>query len=248
MTPQRNYTCATKNQIEPTGSDPPVINPLAMHIEGNNEPVDLKRLDRAETARVERKGAEDAAKNISAGNDASNEAVNDASLVRRAVAGDEKAFGQLVDRHSQRLYRLAYSLVGSGSDAEDVLQETWVGAYRGLSGFEGRSSFGTWLTRILVAQAARWRRDRKRRSRGSEPDENQVGVRSASEAVGSKIDLHAALQKLSPEHREIVVLREFEQMSYEEMAAVLSLPRGTVESRLFRARGELRELLKAYLP
>src|ERR1700722_13260413 len=243
MTPKRNYTCATKNQIEPTGRDPSAIDPPVIELEGlAAKGVDSNRLDRAETARVERKGAEDndtgPMQDAGPGNDA--RPVNDSALVDRAVAGDDKAFSLLVDRHAGRLYRLAYSLVGSGSDAEGVLQETWVGAYRGLNGFEGRSSVGTWLTRILVAQASRWRRDRKRRSRGSEP-EQEVAVRSASGAVETKIDLHAALQKLSPEHREILVLREFEQMSYEEMAAVLSLPRGTVESRLFRARGELRQ-------
>jgi RNA polymerase sigma-70 factor (ECF subfamily) len=152
------------------------------------------------------------------------------------------------------VFRLAFSLVGNAADAEDVVQETFAGAFRGIDGFEGRSSVGTWLTRILVTQAAKLRRDRKRptpqpletiEGRGSElRASSQGGVASAER----RMDLHAALALLSPEHRQILVLREFEQLSYEEMAEILGVPRGTVESRLHRARGELREKLKAYLP
>jgi RNA polymerase sigma-70 factor (ECF subfamily) len=153
----------------------------------------------------------------------------------------------LVDTHSQRLFAIAVRLVGNSTDAEDVLQETWAGAYRGMGRFEARASVKTWLTRILVVQAARWRRDKRRRvmqpldsmSVGSESNGGPAGVEK-------RIDLQAALLRLSPEHREVLVLREFEQMSYEEMAAVLDVPRGTVESRLHRARAELRDKLSAY--
>ena len=89
--------------------------------------------------------------------------IDDLDLLRNAADGDEKAFHELVDRHAQRLFRLAVSLVGSATDAEDVLQETFAGAFRGLSRFEGAHAVKTWLTRILVTQAAKWRRDRKRR-------------------------------------------------------------------------------------
>jgi RNA polymerase sigma-70 factor (ECF subfamily) len=179
---------------------------------------------------------------------------DDLKLLRRAGAKDARAFRDLVDRHADRLFRLAFSLVGNAADAEDVVQETFAGAFRGIDGFEGRSSVGPWLTRILVTQAAKLRRDRKRptpqpletiEGRGSElRASSQGGVASAER----RMDLHAALALLSPEHRQILVLREFEQLSYEEMAEILGVPRGTVESRLHRARGELREKLKAYLP
>jgi RNA polymerase sigma-70 factor (ECF subfamily) len=175
---------------------------------------------------------------------------DDIVLLRQSAAGDEKSFHVLVDRHAQRMFRLAVSLVGNATDAEDVLQETFAGAFRGINRFEGRSSVKTWLTRILVTQAARWRRDRKRRSNqsidaGSAGE--SIGVCGGEAGVGQRIDIDAALQQLSPEHREVVVLREFEQLAYEEIAAVLDVPRGTVESRLHRARMELREKLKAYL-
>jgi len=173
-----------------------------------------------------------------------NPEARDIQLVRRACDGDSRAFHDLLDRHAQRLYRLAVSLVDNTADAEDVVQETFIGAYRGLRSFEGRASVKTWLTRILFTQAALMRRNRRRRS-GSGLDE------SASAAVinpDAGMDVQAALRRLSPEYREILMLREFERMSYEEIAEVLDVPRGTVESRLHRARGELREKLKSYLP
>jgi RNA polymerase sigma-70 factor (ECF subfamily) len=175
---------------------------------------------------------------------------SDVSLVQQAAAGNEKAFRTLVDRHADRMYRMAVSMVGSVADAEDVLQETFAGAYKGLKGFEARSSVKTWLTRILMTQAAKWRRDRKRQADLNLDDnaERAATVSGTSGVVGAKIDVQAAIAKLSPEHRQVMVLREFEQMSYEEMAQVLDVPRGTVESRLHRARAELKELLKAYLP
>jgi len=175
----------------------------------------------------------------------------DNALVKRAAAGDGKAFHQLIDRHSQRLFRLAASLVGNATDAEDVLQETLAGAYRGLGKYEARASFKTWLTRILVTQAAKWRRDRARRgastSSGQAGMAEDVAVADGAAASERRMDVQAALKRLSAEHREVLVLREFEQMSYEEIADVLDVPRGTVESRLFRARQELKEKLKAYL-
>jgi RNA polymerase sigma-70 factor (ECF subfamily) len=171
-----------------------------------------------------------------------NPEADDIDLLRRAADGDPKAFHALVDRHAARLFRLAVSLVGNAADAEDVLQETFVGAFRGLRSFEGRASVKTWLTRILVTQAARWRRDRRR---SQEIDESMATVAGG---IDAGMDVQAAMRQLSPEHRQVLALREFEGMSYEEMAQVLGVPRGTVESRLHRARGELREKLKSYLP
>jgi RNA polymerase sigma-70 factor (ECF subfamily) len=172
---------------------------------------------------------------------------DDSTLLRRSAAGDAKAFHALMDRHAERLYRLAVSLVGGRFDAEDIVQETFVGAFKGMKGFQERASVKTWLTRILVMQVARWRRDQKRHRRvhGSEV-ETEPATGSLSGAVEARLDLMEAVGRLSPEHRDVVVLRELEQLSYEEMAAVLGVPRGTVESRLHRARGELRERLRAY--
>jgi RNA polymerase sigma-70 factor (ECF subfamily) len=173
--------------------------------------------------------------------------VTDAALLRRVAAGDGHAFRQLADLHGDRLYRLAFSLVGNAADAEDVVQEALTGAFRGAGRFEGRSSVKSWLTRILMTQAARFWRDRHgKRDDSLEEAKHQTAVGGSTGAVDAKIDLQACLQTLSAEHREILVLREIDGMSYEEAAEVLGVPRGTVESRLFRARAELRKRLKGY--
>jgi len=173
-----------------------------------------------------------------------NPEADDIELLRRARHGDSGAFHALVDRHAQRLYRLAVSLVGNAVDAEDVLQEAFIGVFRGLKGFEGRSSVKTWLTRILVMQAAQFRRSRGRKKAEALDDSAAAASRSAE----TGLDVAAALGQLSPEHRQVLVLREYERMTYEEIAEVLDVPRGTVESRIHRARGEMREKLKSYLP
>ena len=169
---------------------------------------------------------------------------DDIDLLHRAAAGDSPAFHALVDRHAQRLYRLAVGLTGNATDAEDVLQETFIGAFRGLKGFEGRASVKTWLTRILMMQSAQWRRGRRRKS-AQRLDESTAAPAGSAEAA---LDVEAAIAQLSPEHQQVLLLREYERMSYDEIAEVLEVPRGTVESRLFRARSELRDRLKAYLP
>jgi RNA polymerase sigma-70 factor, ECF subfamily len=174
---------------------------------------------------------------------------SDKELLEKVGAGDGSAFGELMDRHADRLFRLAVSLVGNTADAEDVVQETLAGAFRGAKKFEGRSSVKTWLTRIALTQAARWQRDQRRRR-----DKRRVATESMQVDEGpraridAKIDLTAALQRLTSEHREVLVLREFEMLPYEEMATLLGVPVGTIESRLFRARRELKILLGDYVP
>ena len=180
----------------------------------------------------------------------------DLELVRGARQGDDAAFHELVDRHAGGLFALAFSLVGNAADAEDVVQETLLGALRGLRGFKGRSSVKTWLIRILVKQAARHHRSRSRRGTVWLDDlsEASASVLSKQQAAPStreldiRMDVLATLETLSRKHRQVIVLRELQGMSYQEMAVVLGIPRGTVESRLFRARRELKERLKGYLP
>jgi RNA polymerase sigma-70 factor (ECF subfamily) len=170
-------------------------------------------------------------------------------LLRRAGAGDERACEEIMERYGPGLYRMAVSLVGSEADADDVLQETFAAAVGGAARFAGRSSVRTWLSRILVRQAARCHRGRGRRGwlfLGGREDER--AGRQTGEAGDVRMDVRAALEALSGEHREVVVLRELEGMSYEEIAVVLGVPVGTVESRLFRARRELKKHLADYLP
>jgi RNA polymerase sigma-70 factor (ECF subfamily) len=179
----------------------------------------------------------------------------DMELVRKARRGDASAFHLIVDRYAPRLFGLAYSMLGDATDAEDAVQETLAGAYRGLAGFEARSSLWTWLARILVRQASRQRRIRRGggaisiETAGTDGGQGDAVSRmpSASLGVDVRIDLAAALETLSDDHRQVIVLRELEQMSYEEIAEVLDVPRGTVESRLHRARAELKKKLSAYI-
>ncbi len=178
----------------------------------------------------------------------------DVELAHRAGEGDEAAGTELVERYARPLYRLALSLVGNAADAEDVVQETFAGAFPRLSAFEGRASLKTWLSRILVRQAARHHRTKARHrtvsfERTGEPAAAPPGSVTADAAHADlKLDLPSLLQSLTAAHREVIVLRELQGLSYDEIADVLDVPRGTVESRLFRARRELRERLRDYRP
>ena len=161
-------------------------------------------------------------------------------FLRRLRRQEQAAFHELVDQHSQQLFRVAYSMVGNAADAEDVVQETFTAAFAGISKFRGEASLKTWLMQILVRQSAKVKRSRGRRLTIGIENAQQAG-HDPARAADSRIDVIEMLQKLSPEHREVIVLRELQGMGYEEMAEALKIPRGTVESRLHRARQELRE-------
>jgi RNA polymerase sigma-70 factor, ECF subfamily len=180
--------------------------------------------------------------------------IADDELVNRIRTGDKAAFRELARRHADRLFGLAYTLLGSVPDAEDAVQETLLAALNGIRGFEGRSSVGTWLRSILAFQASKMRRSRKVRTARSLDDASSVVIandRELSEdgsasATDSRLDAITMLQTLPHEHREVLVLRELQQMSYEEIAQMLGVPLGTVESRLYRARQALRQRFRAY--
>jgi RNA polymerase sigma-70 factor (ECF subfamily) len=184
--------------------------------------------------------------------------VDDKELLRVAHRGDESAFAELVDRHGSYLFGVAHGLVTNAADAEDLVQETLLAALNGT--FRGESAVRTWLVAILVKKAAMLRRSAGRRggphlSLAQGGASEQSGPRpidppapgSAAGGAEAKLDLATMLQTLSPEHRAVIVLRELEQMSYDAMAAALGVPRGTVESRLHRAREELRRRYAGYL-
>jgi RNA polymerase sigma-70 factor (ECF subfamily) len=182
----------------------------------------------------------------------------DDELVRGAQAGDANAFAGLVQRYTAGLTRLASSMLSSDADADDVVQETFIGALRRMPNFEGRSSVKTWLTRILLNRVAKlYRSKRVRRSASidamlAEPGggpgsgTERLSVPSSTGAVDSRVDVKQMLEALTPEHREVLVLRELEGLSYEEIAQTLGVPRGTVESRLHRARRQLKAKFEGY--
>jgi len=180
----------------------------------------------------------------------------DLELLRTAAGGDGTAFHTLVDRHADDLYRLALSLSRSAHDAEDVLQETFAGAFKSLRKFNAQSSVRTWLHRILMRQAARvWNRSRRGGPTQSLSNLESSEVRPYAGSSGSektsrvdqRLDLAQVLQMLDEGHRQVIVLRELHQMSYAEIAEALGVPQGTVESRLHRARKQLRLRLGEYL-
>lgn len=165
----------------------------------------------------------------------------DLQLIRKARAGDGTAFHTLVDRHANRLYMLAYSLVGNSADAEDIVQEAFVAAFRHLRLFREEASVKTWLTRIVVKQSAKCHRWRKRhRTLPIEAAESFVdGLGNAGDKE-KRFEVMETLNLLPAKFREIIVLRELEGYTYDEIANILRIPRGTVESRLFRARKMLK--------
>lgn len=165
----------------------------------------------------------------------------DLDLLRQSERGDRVAFEALVDRHARYLYGIAHALAGAG-DAEDLVQETFLAALE--SRFRGESSVRTWLVRILVNRAGMLKRSGWFRRRSAMPEVPPAGERSPD----ARLDLATMLAALSTEHRAVIVLRELEQMSYAEIAEALGLPIGTVESRLHRAREELRRKFKDYTP
>jgi RNA polymerase sigma-70 factor (ECF subfamily) len=178
----------------------------------------------------------------------------DLSLASRAATGDRVALHAVVDRHARDLFRLARGLTPSAADAEDVVQDTLIAAFRGIGKFDGRASLLTWMSRILVRRAGKLGRKRSRRSAipldeasgEAQPPDARLLVKAHDNDC--RIDLAAALPELPHEYREVIVLRELQGLSYAEIATTLGIAQGTVESRIHRARSLLRQRLHAYLP
>lgn len=172
---------------------------------------------------------------------------SDEERVRRAQAGDRNAFSELVRRHQDRVYRYLLRMLGSHDDALELTQDAFVKAWQALPQWRPEAQFRTWLFRIANNTALDALRRRKLVSfvpledefdaPGSDPSpERQV------QAAQELRQLEASLLRLAPEHREVLMLREVEEMSYEEIGRVLSLNEGTVKSRLARARAALIEI------
>ncbi len=176
---------------------------------------------------------------------------DDASLIAATLAGDSAAFGRLVAAYQDRLYNSLLRVLGSSEDAADIVQDAFVQAFTKLSTFRGTSAFYTWLYRIAFNLAmSHVRRDRKTASidgMKSDVGEEPMDGRPTAEADVMQQEraelVHAALGELSLDYRQILVLREIDGCRYDEIAEILDLPVGTVRSRLFRARMEMRDLL-----
>ena len=185
--------------------------------------------------------------------------LDEETIVRRCQEGDQDAFRILVERYEQRATRLAYRFVKRHDVAKDVAQEAFIRAYRSIREFRSKSQFYTWFYRILVNLALdHLRRDRMELSefqddtllRSQVAAEAQVRRANPGEELWRKEQRKAivrAIDSLQPDQRETIVLREFEGLSYEEIAQVTKVPIGTVMSRLFYARRKLQDKLRAYL-
>ena len=173
-------------------------------------------------------------------------------LVRLAAGGDEEAFAQLVAMHEKRVYALALRITGDREDAEDAAQEAFLSAWKGLPNFRGEAGFSTWLYRLTSNAAIDClRRDRRQRVSAS-LDDGELGMevsdpaptpQEQAESESLREAVRWGLGELSNEHREVLALREFQELSYEEIAQQLDMDLGTVKSRISRARGALRKIL-----
>jgi len=179
----------------------------------------------------------------------------DLDLVERCLSGEEAAWEDLVKTHTRRVYAICYRFTGSNQEAQDLAQEVFLRVFRSLKSFRaGEGSFTVWLgklTRNLLIDHYR----RSKLDRATDSIEEALPVLEEKTAMSARADgllagreaseaLQGALQKLSPELRETVILRDLEELEYREIAQVLNVPEGTVKSRLNRGRAELARILR----
>ncbi|HVM47858.1 MAG TPA: sigma-70 family RNA polymerase sigma factor [Candidatus Acidoferrum sp.] len=181
---------------------------------------------------------------------------DEAALVRAAREGDMAAFEELVARNRDRVYARAYSMMRNEDEALDLSQEAWVKGWQRLKQFQGDSTFGTWITRIVINLCLdELRRQKRHRAESIEAIaedsggvERQMPVVTVNPTLGLEREelrkrISDALGKLSYEHRTVLVLHEFEEMEYKQIAKTMGCSIGTVMSRLFYARRKLAALL-----
>ena len=169
---------------------------------------------------------------------ASADAINEDQLwVQRTRAGDERALAELIRRHRQRLVRVALNILRDAGDAEDVAQEAFLRAFKDLRSLRDDRAFSGYIYRIAVRLCMD-----KLRQRRPEPTEFDGVTPDEGGSVENKIVVHKLLEKLSPDLRMTLILREMEQFSYEDIADYMKVPVGTVRSRLHAAREKFREL------
>ena len=183
---------------------------------------------------------------------------SDRAAVARSCAGDTEAFRVLVERYSRKVFRLAYRMTQNEQDAEDVVQETFLRAYRRLKQFESRSSFGTWIFRIAANAAMDLTRKRGRHEQAAQPmQETEEGVDPLASTPATdptpdrillsgelKYKVESVLASFSPQVRTAFVLRHYEGMSIEEISEVLGLKVSATKNSIFRAVQRLRKELE----
>lgn len=187
-----------------------------------------------------------------------NSEANDSELVARVLQGDKNAFRPIVERYQNRIYAMVVGMVRDEAEARDLVQNAFIKAYQGLDTFRLDSSFYTWLYRIAMNLAIDSCRKRRRRKTGSFDE-----AIAARDEDGEMLELHhvdgpaealhrkelrqrifAAMEELTEEQREVLLLREVEGLSYAEISESMGIPEGTVMSRLFYARKKMQALLR----
>jgi RNA polymerase sigma-70 factor (ECF subfamily) len=180
----------------------------------------------------------------------------DDAVVRAVLAGDVDAFEILVNRYKEKVYNLIWGMVRDPGHAEDLVQDVFIKAFRKLADFEQKSRFYTWVYRIAVNRTLDFLKgkDRARASSLEElPQVEPTAAPAETDPAGPLLErefveqMERALAGIPLKFREILVLREVQGLSYEEIAEVLGCSKGTVESRLFRARARLKEKLRPYV-
>ena len=182
---------------------------------------------------------------------------NDEIIVQRALTGDAEAFGELVQRWERRIFALAYGMLGREEDARDATQETFLAAFRNLRGFRGEAKVSSWLHRIAVNQCISRRRRSKTRSESALDDEYETSVSNfatplshspayVAEGRQETAAVRRAINSLPIELRQVVVMKEFEELTFREISDALDLPLSTVKSRLYTALKQLQMRLKKF--
>ena len=181
----------------------------------------------------------------------------DEIIVQRALTGDAEAFGEIVRRWERRIFALAYGMLGREEDARDATQETFLAAFRNLRGFRGEAKVSSWLHRIAVNQCITRQRQAKVRSEAALDDEQEKdGARFVTpvhysparvvEGRQETLAVRRAINSLPIELRQVVVMKEFEELTFREIAEVLDLPLSTVKSRLYTAMKQLQMRLQKF--
>lgn len=180
----------------------------------------------------------------------------DEIIVERALSGDAEAFGEIVRRWERRIFALAYGMLGREEDARDATQETFLAAFRNLRGFRGEAKVSSWLHRIAVNQCITRQRRAKVRNEAALADEEERASSVAAPFDRSPANVaegrqrtaavRVALNSLPPELRQVVVMKEFEELTFREISEALDLPLSTVKSRLYTGLKQLQMRLAKF--
>jgi RNA polymerase sigma-70 factor (ECF subfamily) len=181
------------------------------------------------------------------------EAISDAECVRKLQRGETDAFEILIRRHQKTIFNLVYRMLGDYDEAAEISQEVFLSAYRAIGNFRGDSNFSTWLYRIALNHATTRRKSLNTRQQRSVPIDSteptsdpHPGPAESMEKKEIRQRVQQALNRLEPEDATVILLRDLQDVPYEEVARVLEIPIGTVKSRLHRARQALKCELSAY--